>query len=149
MDLHGECLILVADGRRARLFEERWRGGPLIEITDRLGDLTMHAPRASGHAGRVHDRHGAASHTTHEAAPHDRDELRFATAAAGRLDEMLRTRPFDELVLMASPRALGRLRSTLSDALQARLRGTEPRERVGQTVEEIRAALHDLRLRSA
>jgi len=33
MELTGSSLLVVADGRRARLFEERRRGGPLIEIT--------------------------------------------------------------------------------------------------------------------
>ena len=31
MQFYGKCLIVVADGENARLFEERRRGGPLTE----------------------------------------------------------------------------------------------------------------------
>lgn len=148
MKLHDPCLVLVADGHRARLFEERVRGGPLTEVSDRLGDLTHSGPRASSHAGRVHDRHGAGSHTLEGMTPKDKDEARFLETVARGLDGLMRETGH-ELVVIAPPRALGRLRADLGETTRRRLKATESRERTSQTAEDIRHALHDLRLKQA
>lgn len=148
MNLYDPCLILVADGHRARLFEERVRGGSLTEVTDLLGDLKHAGPRASSHAGRVHDRFGAGSHTIESVKPKDKDEARFLESVASRLDGIM-CEPGHDLVLIAPPRALGRLKADLGAATLRRLKATEPRERTGQTVQDIRQALHDLRLKQA
>ncbi len=71
MELTGSSLLLLADGRRARLFEERLRGGPLTEITDRLGDLAAEAPVASGSGGRSATAWGA-----HRTRPEARDRTK-------------------------------------------------------------------------
>lgn len=148
MKLYDPCLILVADGHRARLFEERVRGGPLTDVTDRLGDLNHLGPRASSHAGRVHDRHGVGSHTIEGVKPKDKDEARFLEAVARGLDGAMRE-PGLDLVVIAPPRALGQLKADLGPAARRRLKATESRERTGQTVDDIRRALHDLRLKQA
>lgn len=50
MILDGRTLILVADDRRGRLFEEARRGGPLIERPDWIGSQggTVHVSHPNG-----------------------------------------------------------------------------------------------------
>lgn len=147
MDLTGSSLLLVADGRRARLFEERRRGGALIEVTERLGDLSHHRAVVSGFRGRVHDRVGSASHTGGGTAPQERRETDFVDAVAAQTVELLRGGGYQGLILMAAPRALGRLRRRVAHAgLTPAL--AEPRDRVTETATDLRGALRDLRRRA-
>jgi protein required for attachment to host cells len=147
MRLYGKCLVLVADGQKARLFEERRRAGPLLEITARLGDLSSHGPEASAHAGRVHDRRGAGSHTTGGPSPTEKRELGFIRRLAERIDVIASGDGFDDLVVMAAPRALGQLRQALSSGTIRRLSVSEAHDRVACRPEEVQAALHALRFR--
>lgn len=145
MDLTGPSLLLVADGRRARLFEERRRGGPLFEITAELGDLTPDRPIASGFRGRTHDRFGPASHTMGGPGPKERMEEDFVDRVAATTARIVRARRDVDLILMAEPRALGRLRRGLAHAgVTAVL--AEASDRVGETEEGLRDSLRALRL---
>lgn len=147
MKLYGNCLVLVADGTKARLFEERLRAGPLVEITDRLGDLAHTGPVASGRSGRVHDRHGVGSHTTGGPSPREKQEAAFITRLAERIDTLLRPGDFEAVVVVAPPRALGQLRQAFGPATLRRLKASDPHDRAGCQPDEIRAALAVLRLR--
>ncbi len=144
MDLTGSSLLVVADGRRARLFEERRRGGPLIEITPRLSDLTAHRPQASTFRGRTHDRLGPASHMPEQITPAERREADFPDLVAERSARLLRGGGHRDLVLMAAPRALGRLRHSL-DRAGVRIALAEARDRLTETPEVLRERLRELR----
>ncbi|HYD27703.1 host attachment protein [Brevundimonas sp.] len=146
MDLTGSSLVVVADGRRARLFEERRRGGALIDITAQLGDLSLHRPTASGFSGRVHDRLGPASHTTGE-APKDRREADFVDLVGVRAAQVMRRGDYRDLVLMAAPRALGQLRRAMAHA-GVTVTHAEAHDRVSQDPESLRTSLRELRLRA-
>ena len=144
MDLTGLSLLVVADGRRARLFEERRRGGPLIEITARLGDLAAHLARASAFRGRTHDRLGPASHTPEQTTPAERQEADFLELVAERSARLLRGAGHRDLVLMAAPRALGQLRRAL-DRAGVRVAQSEARDRLTESPEVLRERLRELR----
>ncbi|MBI2262743.1 MAG: host attachment protein [Caulobacterales bacterium] len=146
MDLYGSSLVLVADGGRARLFEERRRGGPLIEITQQLGDLAAHGPRRPGFRGRAHSRAWRASHAAGDPNPTDVREGAFVGRLAARLAEIAGRGDYDGVVLFASPRALGELRRSLPPAVH--IAETDPHDRVSLGVQALRTALHDLRLRT-
>lgn len=145
MDIMGPSLIVVADGRQARLFEERRRGGPLTEVTDRLGDLSPHRPEASGGRSRAHDRFGPASHTGDGPTPQDRREADFVSLVGARAAEIMRRDNYQDLVLIAAPRALGQLRRALAHA-GVEAAHAEPHDRVSEDPESLRTRLRDLRL---
>lgn len=146
MDLTGSSLVVVADGRRARLFEERRRGGELTEITAQFGDLATHRPLASGSRGRVHDRIGPASHPIGENAPKDRREAEFVELVGARSADIMRRGGYKDLILVAAPRALGQLRRAVAHAgVTPTL--AEAHDRLTETPDELRANLRDLRQR--
>jgi len=148
MKIYGNCLVLVADGERARLFEERRRAGPLAEVSSQLGDLSPSGPMSSGHSGRVFDRFGHSSHTTGGPGPREKREKAFIKRLAERIDAIAASGDFDELVVMAPPHALGQLRQAFKPGTARRLKAAEPHNRLDCLPEEIAAVLRDLRLRS-
>lgn len=146
MERVGPGLVVVADGREARLFAERRRGGPLIEVTDQLGDLSLHRPMASGFRGRGHDRIGPASHTPDERSPGERREADFVNRVGARAAEVLCRGGYEDLVLIAPPRALGQLRRAMEHA-GVRVAHSEPRDRVSESPDSLQVNLRELRLR--
>lgn len=149
MELHGSTLVVVADGARARIFREARRDGPLAERADWIAGLDRGGPRPAAHVGRVHDRMGHGSHTVEGLAPHDRDERDFLGRLAARIGDLAREEPFDELVVIAAPRALGVLRDALPPAAARRLVGSEAADRCAEPADAIREAVRALRRRSA
>ena len=133
MILDGRTLILVADGRRARLFEEARRGGPLKERPEWLdGVTTPHLAAGTAHAGG-----------------HDKTETAFEVLLAQRVATVFADHAFDALILIAAPRALGVLRRHLSPGLKARLTNSEPHDRLTASVSDIEHAVQTMRRVSA
>jgi hypothetical protein len=82
MILDGRTLILVAYGRRGRLFEEARRGGPLIERPDWIGSQ----------GGTVHMFHPNRC---------DRAEADFLAQLLRRAERIFAEQAFDHLILIA------------------------------------------------
>lgn len=141
-------LVVVADGGQARFFEERRLGGPLRERVDWSEGLKPHHA-GSGSPGRVFDRFGSGSHPVGGVAPHDQAEARFMSAVAGRIAELATKDVFDGVVLIAPPRALGQLREALSPAVAARVRHSEPKDRVHADLKGIETAVGMIRRHDA
>ncbi|MDO1558609.1 host attachment protein [Brevundimonas sp. 2R-24] len=148
MNLTGNTLIVVADGAHARIFEEKVRGGALTEISERLGDFGHLGPLAKRPRVQVHARMGFGSHTTESESISVREEGRYIQALADRLDEMGAPKAFDEIVLIAPPKALGGLRVALSPALARKVTGSEAAERITDDEEGVRKALRRIRLKA-
>ncbi len=138
MQLYGSSLVVAADGREARVFIERRRGGPLDEITSRLGDLTSPPLLRRAQGGQA----------MHLATPLERQEMDFLTRLGERLDCLARSEHTNEVVLFAPPRALGLLKAAAPATLKRRLAASEPHERTQESPSQIREALVRLRVRS-
>lgn len=144
MDLTGSSLVVIADGRQARVFEERRRGGPLFDVTAQLGDLSLHQHPASSSRGGVHDRIGPASHTGDGPTPKDRRETDFAGLVGARTVKIMRQGGYDGLVLMAAPRTLGQLRRVMTHA-GVTVTHAEPHDRTSESPASLRTRLRELR----
>ena len=144
MQVQQTCLLVVADGSRARLFEERRRGAPLAERSDWMEGLAPESVEAPPR-GRVFQRFGPGSHTVDSATPRERSEERFLNDLAERVGMLVAREGFDEVALIAPPRALGVLRAALPSAAADRPGPSEPAERCEETADELRAVLRRLR----
>jgi protein required for attachment to host cells len=114
-------LVVVADGRRARLLEQLRLGGPLHDRPDWLGFKEHHD----------HVPHG---HIPHDGDQRDRAERAFLKDLAQRLETVAALHPFDQLILVAPPRALGCLRQALPPSLARKVIGSDRHERVDATI---------------
>ncbi|PIB97175.1 host attachment protein [Caulobacter sp. X] len=130
-------LVVVADGRRARLLEQPRIDGPLHDRPEWLADVKEH-----------HD-HAAPSHITHSGDARDRAEKAFLTDLAKRLESLGAKHHFDQIILVAPPRALGHLREALSPGLAKKVVGSDPHERVDATIITLEAAVHAARYANA
>lgn len=146
MQIHSKCLVVVADGENALLFEESRRGGPLAERPSWIADLKPQPVTASP-KGRVFERFGPGSHTVETTPPRDRAETRFLQALAARVDRLITREGFDDLIMIAPPRALGVLRDALSVQSSRRLTASEAALRCHETPAALRTVIR--RLRSA
>lgn len=149
MMIDGRTLVAVVDGRHARLLQEARYGGPLSEHPEWIAEVKPGHAVHGGPSGSVHDSHGFASHGTVSGAGNDKSELAFLQAVAAHLETVMARESFDHLVIMAPPRALGALRSSLSTGLTRKLAGSEPHDRTAAPLAEIEKRLHALRRSTA
>lgn len=149
MEQSGTTWVVAADGAQARIFEERQRAGDVVErpnhaMAQRGGDT----PRAHTHGATVHQRAGEGRHGAGERAPRQEAEDRFLARLAEQLGQSAQAGAFDELVILAPPRALGVLRAALPPAASARLTASAPVECVHEDAEAIRGRLRQTRARA-
>lgn len=141
----GRTWILLADGRKARLLDEPTRGGVLhairdLEISDDdLYDPQDRPPRSFESVGT--HRHGMETQSLHE-----KEEQNFLKRVASQIAEFEKHNAFDQLVLMAPPRALGLLHDMLPAGVKARITYEAPKDVVAEDVQAIRKRLADLRM---
>jgi protein required for attachment to host cells len=140
-------LVVLADGRRARLLEEARLDGPLHERGEWLRGMAGFEHSGGTPRVTVHARPGG-SHASHE-PPRDKGERKFLADLAHHLEQVVRDHSFDHIVVMAPPRALGVLRKALPAALQKRLTAADPHDRIDATAAEVHEQLHAARRRVA
>lgn len=141
-------LVVLADGRRVRLFEESRRGGPLKERGEWLKTLPPFRQPGTTQRVTVHAAAGSARHAAHE-PPRDKGERAFLSELCEHLEAVVREHRFEELVVVAPPRALGIIRKALPAGLQRRLAATDPHDRLDATLDEVHAHLRETRLRAS
>lgn len=119
--------VLVAHRSGARLFENRGPGKGLELVQDLehpAGKLKNHEIDSDKH-GRSFDRRGAGRHAyTTEQDPTTHIAAQFARELAALLEDGRNQQRYEQLVLVAEPRFLGRLRAALSAQTAARVSAT-------------------------
>lgn len=149
MIVDGRTLVVVADGRKARVFEEPRRGGALHERPEWLADLEDFSPGKGTSPGRVYDRFGHASHGVTGQTPNDKGEHEFLVGLVDQVERIVRDHAIDDLIVIAAPKALGVLREALPKGLERKLKETDAHDRVAASVEDLHKALQALRRESA
>ncbi len=139
--------VVTADGRKARVFEERVRGGPLHPLPQHDMDADHEdRPAAHGHRATVRDRAGFGRHGAGDKPLTEIQEHRFLTRVAHALDAAAEAGLFERLVLMAPARALGILRAELDPKTARRIEVDSPRDRSSLAEEVLREALQAARI---
>lgn len=131
--------ILVADAASARLFL-RENAGSLSRVEALYHDDSRkhEGDLRTGGKGEVED---SAAHGRHQADPQTRTSEKhediFAKQIVARLKSGLNNDDFDELVLVAAPQFLGRLRDRLDSPLSQRLVATLDKDWTNQNDADI------------
>lgn len=109
--------IVIADGRQARVFESHGRNADLIPL-DEMVFVTQSPPNreiGDDRPGRSFESANPARHAMQSRTdPHRELKRLFARNLASRLDQELKSRRIDHLVIVAPPVTLGDLRDALS-----------------------------------
>jgi protein required for attachment to host cells len=139
---HSRTWIAVADGARAKVYEQIGVG-PALTSVESMSMEEYHAPsrelgrdkpaRAQESASAT--RHGIdAGRNLHEAAEQD-----FVKQFAGKLVTAWNAGSFDRLVLVAAPRSLGYLRSTLPPVMRKVVKSEIAKDMTRAKADEIAA----------
>jgi protein required for attachment to host cells len=135
--------VVVCDGRKALILENL--GDRLFpnlhtkEVRAHLGLLTC--ALGSDAPGRVHQSMGPARSSIEQTDWHDESERAFLRTLADRLDVAVTTGETSALTMVASPRALGMIRSDYSVAVRKALHGEVAKDLVKMPVHEIEKQL--------
>jgi len=129
--------IVVADARRARVFERIAAGAHIEELPNLV--LTAPPPRElRDRAPRVHDRMGPSRHVIEpRTSPARIVEERFLADVAKRLSALAEEKVFQGLVLCAPARAMGVLKQHLSTHAHALVRRQEIKDLANRPAPEI------------
>jgi protein required for attachment to host cells len=135
--------IVVCDGRKALILENLGdRLFPNLHTREvrEHADLSTSA-QGSDAPGSVHQSMGAARSSIEQTDWHDESERAFLKALAERLDAAVTTGETAALTMVASPRALGMIRSDYSAAVRKALHGELAKDLVKMPVYEIEKQL--------
>lgn len=124
-----DTLIVVADGRGARVFRNKGTARALALHQEDLMEL-MNA-NDDGPAGAVPPETGG----------QELEEATFAKQLAQRLNDGALNHRYQRLVLVADPQTLGQIRPLLHDEVRARLLGEVAKTLTNSPVEDIQRAL--------
>lgn len=123
-------LVVVADGRKARLFRNVGDGA---ELTLRQQDM-MNAEDIP--------LQGPSGVAPNQQTPQENDERTFAKHVAQRLNEGALKQEYAQLVLVADPQTLGQIRPQLHKETQDRLIGEVAKTLTNAPIDDIQRALH-------
>ena len=130
MILPASATVAVIDGERFLMFRNTGRGAP------QLAAQPVPAIRSGGAASEGH-RSSAANPDNDTQAEDD-----FLAAVAERLNKAATAGEFDDLLVIAPPRALGELRKHWSKGLKARLIGEINQDLTMRTPAQIAEAIN-------
>jgi protein required for attachment to host cells len=135
--------IVVCDGGKALILENRGD-----RVFPNLHTREVHEqPAPSTHAqgsdapGRVHASSGGARSSVEQTDWHDESERSFLKTLAARLDLAVTSGETSALTMVASPRALGMIRSDYSAAVRKALQGEIAKDLIKMPVYEIEKQL--------
>lgn len=143
---NGHVWFLLADGRRARMWEEPARGADLMQHVDwamEIGEDDLYDPQ--DRPPRAHDSMGPGRHAMDRGRNlHEAEEEKFLKRVADRVTDALKRGSFEHLVIAAPPRALGLLRNALPDAVKAKIKAEVAKDLIDQDARALKARLKDL-----
>lgn len=135
--------VVVCDGRKALILEnigDRMFPNLHTREVHEQPDLATHA-QGSAAPGRVYQSTGSARSSIEQTDWHDEAERSFLKTLAERLDVAVTTGETAALTIVASPRALGMIRSEYSAAVRKALHGELGKDLVRMPVHEIEKQL--------
>jgi len=143
---NGRAWFLLADGRRARMWEEAVRGADLMQHVDwtmEIGEDDLYEPQ--DRPPRAHDSVGPGRHAMDRGRNlHEAEEEKFIKRVADRVSEAHKNGSFEHLVIAAPPRALGLLRNALPDAVKAKIKAETAKDLIDEDGRALKVRLRQL-----
>ena len=137
--IHKDEWVVVCDGKKALVLhnvgDAKFPNLKTLEVFEQK-DLSTHE-QGSGPPGRAFSPSGGGRSAVSQTDWHDQSEHVFLTQLAKHLDASISTGKVKSLIVVASPRALGMLRSAYSHALKGAVRAEIHKDLVKMPVSEI------------
>lgn len=135
--------VVIADGARARILKRKGRG-KLLALVEEMDSPDSRRPTRDQGTGKPGRGFSPASGRHEFSDPvdwHEAVKADFLKELARRLLELDREGAFDELILVAPPKALGELRASLGGQLAGRIKGEINKDLTQLTMHELAAYL--------
>ncbi|MDH3633241.1 MAG: host attachment protein [Gammaproteobacteria bacterium] len=136
--------VVVADGSKARILVAESGQSPLIDDRDfihpesRLREQDL----VSDGTGSESDAGGYGKHSMgHERTAHDKEMKNFADELCVEIDRLRQGSDLRRVYLVASPKFLGLLRSSMNKQCSALLEGEISKDLVNHSIDDIRSHL--------
>jgi protein required for attachment to host cells len=139
--------LVVADGSRARILSRKARNEPLeeIETVESVAARLRGREIGTDAPGRAYDSSGQGRHAMEQPTdPQEHEKMTFLDDLAGRINAAVAKNSFDDLVLIAAPQALGRLRDKLDKQAAQRVVADAPKDLTGRPLKDLAKQLEDL-----
>lgn len=128
-DIPNDALIVIADGRGAKLFRNTGSAEKMVLKLDSSllpKDLEDDGPSGS---------------RPEEQTPHQTDEATFAKQLANKLHVLSLSKSYVSLVLIADPQSLGQIRDVLHNSVKDKILFSLNKDLTNHTLNDIEAAL--------
>lgn len=143
----GKTWIVVADAARAKIYCQPRAGAALEAALDHdfVGDRNKPSSTGDERPGRVHERHGTGRHGMEPTSdPRELAQREFAQDLAAELSRADDDGALDHLVLVAPPKMLGDLRSSLDGRLRDKVIGELDKDLAKLKIHELPGHLSDI-----
>jgi protein required for attachment to host cells len=144
MKIDRDAWIVLADGRKALIAQNV---GTPLEPKLAVRNVLEAEPNPATHEqgtdrpGRSYDSSGSRRASFSQTDWQEQAEQEFAKRVAGELENLSRTNALERLVVVAAPRSLAQLRSSLSPALKDRTIGEIDKDLTNHPVAEVEKIL--------
>lgn len=145
MPLPHDALVLVADGRKMLFFRNHGDEDQIdlrTEAHDRRADRKDSDIKTDAPGG-IHQSAGYGHSTYEETDFHQQEEDRWVKEAADELKKRALRNDFDQVAIIAPPKALGVLKKCLHKEVEKRIAFTINKEMSGRPVPDIEALIVD------
>ena len=124
MNARTKYWVLVANSGQARILEMQRKPYLFHEISE-LTSETQHLTNkdiVSDASGRVYHTQGPGTHSMNPRSdPHENAEQQFSRGLAQKMEKAARLGRFDQLLVVADPKTLGRLRQQMNKAVEGKV----------------------------
>jgi len=124
MNAKSKYWVLVANSGQARILEMQRKPYEFHQVSELVSE-TQHLTNkeiVSDASGRVYHAQGPGTHSMKPRSdPHENAEEQFSRSLARKMERAARLGRFDQLLVIADPRTMGRLRQQMDRSLAGRV----------------------------
>jgi protein required for attachment to host cells len=124
MNARTKYWVLVANSGQARILEMQRKPYRFHQVSE-LNSETQHLTNkdiVSDASGRVYHTQGPGTHSMNPRSdPHENAEQQFSRGLAQKMEKAARLGRFDQLLVVADPKTLGRLRQQMNKAVEGKV----------------------------
>ena len=124
MNTKSKYWVLVANSGQARILEMQRKPYEFHQVSELVSE-TQHLTNkeiVSDASGRVYHAQGPGTHSMKPRSdPHENAEEQFSRSLARKMERAARLGRFDQLLVIADPRTMGRLRQQMDRSLAGRV----------------------------
>ena len=147
MNVKAKYWVLVANSGQARILEMQRKPYEFRQVADLVSE-TQHLTSkelVSDASGRVYHTQGPGTHSMKPRSdPHENAEEQFSRSLAQKMEKAAQLRRFDQLLVIADPKTMGRLRQQMHKAVSDRVADEVSLDLVGMPLNQLETRLRGM-----